>query len=585
MAEKRGGVAGTSGSKLLIVESPAKIKTLSKFLGKSFKIMSTFGHVKDLPKKRLGVTFDEKDDSIHLEYVPIEGKEKAIADICKQASRSSEIFLASDPDREGEIISWHIGQEIEKVKKDTSSIFRITFNEITKPAVSAAIEDKTVVDEDKVAAQQARRVLDRWVGYEVSPILWRKIAKGLSAGRVQSVALLLVCDREDIILAFVPEESWSIHGLFGFDDKKLSAELWKIGSTVAKIKDKKTADKALAALKGIEFVVDDVIDKERSRRALAPFMTSSLQQDAYNKLGFAVERTMRTAQKLYEGLQVDGVEPEALITYMRTDSLRISDTALKDASEFIKARLGDEYLPAKFQVYSKKGAQDAHEAIRPINVSRTPEMVEKAVGGDEAKLYGLIWRRFVASQMMPAVYAQRQVQIKGDKFLFKAIGSTLTFDGFLKVYKPEDDTKEASDLIPSSVVKGLDLNLKKLDPKQHFTKPPARYTEATLVKELEKQGVGRPSTYATILSTIQRRGYVDRDKKRFMPTELGRAVIKLLTEHLGDIINAQFTARMEEGLDKIASGDVERDKVLHAFYKKFRKDLETFGEAAPGKRV
>lgn len=575
----------TSAPKLLIVESPAKMKTISKFLGGNFKVMSTFGHIMDLPERKLGVVVDDKSGEYLLEYVPIKGKEDVIANLAKQASRSDEVYLASDPDREGEIIAWHTAQEIAKAMKDPSHIYRITFNEITKSAITGAIDHKSVIDLKMVAAQQARRILDRWVGYEVSPILWKKISKGLSAGRVQSVAVLLICNREDEILAFVPEESWSIHGTFGIARESFIADLWKIGGKVAKLKNKDAATKAKHEIEAVSsFAIDSVTDKEREKNPLPPFMTSSLQQDAYNKLGFAVERTMSIAQKLYEGVPLaDKGTPEALITYMRTDSLRIADEALKDTRSFIKSSFGDNYLPARTQFYTKAGAQDAHEAIRPINVSRTPEQIEHYLKPEEAKLYELIWRRFVACQMTAAVYAQRQVIVKGGQFEFKAIGSTLTFDGFLKVYKPEEEAKEQEAVIPESVAAQKPTELQKLESKQHFTKPPARYTEATLVKEMEKLGIGRPSTYAATLATIQKRGYTDKDKKRFAPTELGRAVVKLLTQHLADIINVSFTARMEEDLDKIAQGEADRDKVLKEFYEKFRKDLETFGELMPGK--
>ena len=569
--------------KLLIVESPAKIKTISKFLGKDFRIMSTFGHVMDLPAKKLGVEIKGK--KIILEYVPIKDKSKVIADICKTAGRCSEIYLASDPDREGEIISWHIGEEIKKVFKDTSQIFRISFNEITKSAVTAAIENKGVVDINKVSAQQARRVLDRWVGYEVSPILWRKITKGLSAGRVQSVALLLICDREEEIVKFKPVESWSIHGLFNAAKADLAAELIKISNKKAVIKTKQESQKVIADVKKETFVIDDIVEKKRLKAPFAPFMTSSLQQDAYNKLGFAVDRTMRIAQKLYEGIPLsDPSKPEALITYMRTDSLRVADSALKDTRSFISKNYGTKYLPKTSNVYSKKGAQDAHEAIRPINVSITPEVASAHLNSEAAKLYSLIWKRFVACQMSKAEYFQRQVNLNGGKFVFRITGSTLIFDGFLKVYSVEDEESKKVVKIPKDIKKGDSADLKKVDGKQHFTQPPPRYTEASLVKELEKKGVGRPSTYAAIIFTIQKRKYVEKnDKKRFAPTELGKAVNGLLVKNLPDIINVSFTAKMEEELDKIAQGTIERDKVLIDFYKEFQKDIEAFGEKGAGK--
>jgi DNA topoisomerase-1 len=569
-----------SGPKLLIVESPAKIKTISKFLGKDFKIMSTFGHVKDLPARKLGVLRDEKTHKIDVEYTAIKDKSKVIADICKEATRCSEIYLASDPDREGEIISWHIGQEIAKVFADEAKIYRITFNEITKSAILESIQNQSHVDMNKVQAQQARRVLDRWVGYEVSPILWQKITKGLSAGRVQSVAVLLVCIRESEIKAFVPEESWSIHGIFimGGNGTSVSAELYKISNKSASIKTKEDAEKIIAEIKKEQYSVAKITDKKRSKNPTAPFMTSTLQQDSYNKLNFSVDKTMLIAQKLYEGVPLsDKNTPVALITYMRTDSLRIADSALETCRSFIKKNYGNEYLPKSANVYSKKGAQDAHEAIRPIDVNITPEQAAKYLHPDQAKLYGLIWKRFVACQMEAAEYFQRMVSIEGGKFAFKLTGSTLIFDGFLKVYMVEDDEEGSGVALPKELAEKMPMELKKLDKKQHFTQPPPRYTEATLVKEMEKKGIGRPSTYAATLSTIQKRGYVLKDNKRFVPTELGQTVNDLLVKNLPDIISVTFTAKMEEDLDKIAQGDVDRDVVLNEFYEKFEKDLETFG--------
>ncbi|MBY0352801.1 type I DNA topoisomerase [Candidatus Babeliales bacterium] len=588
MGKKRTSVM-ENGPKLLIVESPAKIKTISKFLGSDFKIMSTFGHIKDLPTRKLGITIDEKTNKITLEYVPIKDKATVIADICKQARKSSEIYLASDPDREGEIISWHIGQEIEKVFADEAKIHRITFNEITAPAIKQAIEDKTTVDLNQVSAQQARRILDRWVGYEVSPILWKKIAKGLSAGRVQSVAVLLICQRDEEIVNFKPEESWSVQGIFEISKAKLPADLFKISGKNIAIKNKEDADKVLAEIKKEkDFVVTKITDKQRSKNALPPFMTSTLQQDAYNKLGFSVDRTMAVAQQLYEGVPLSKSDsPEALITYMRTDSLRISDTALKAVRGYIKKEFGDKYLPKAANFYGKKGAQDAHEAIRPISIEITPEMAARYLKPHQAKLYELIWKRFVACQMTPAEYFQRQVLIDSGKYTFKATGSTLIFDGFLKVYlvEEEEGSEEKTTNIPKEIEENKKLDLKDATNKQHFTQPPPRYTEASLVKELEKRGIGRPSTYAATLSTIQKRSYVEKDpKKKFLPTELGKAVNEMLVKNLPDIINITFTAKMEEDLDKIAQGEVDRDTVLHEFYGKFKKDLVEFGGAEATRR-
>jgi len=573
--------------KLVIVESPAKTKTISKFLGKDYKIISTMGHIKDLPTKKLGVTIN---GSVDIDYVAIDGKKDTINTIRKEARTADEVYIAPDPDREGEIIAWHVDQEIEKIVKNPDKIYRIAFNEITKPAVIEAIENPSHIDLQKVGAQQARRVLDRWVGYEVSPILWKKIARGLSAGRVQSVALRLICDREQAIRDFKPEEYWSINGLFGFEKDKIEAALTHIGKKKPEINSKKDADSIVKKIKEQDYVVDSVTDKKRLKNPLPPFMTSTLQQAAFNRLGMSVKKAMQVAQKLYEGLPMeDSKTPVALITYMRTDSLRISDTALKQVRTFISRSFDKTYLPPRAQVYFKKKgkAQDAHEAIRPVNVNITPEHARKYLPADAAKIYTLIWQRFVASQMKSAQYAQRQVVIKGGNFTFKVTGSTLLFDGFLKVYGIDEDEKEKKTVIPENLKAKDSVDLKKIMPKQHFTQPPPRFTEASLVKELEKEGIGRPSTYATILNTIRARSYTELDtKKRFTPTELGMTVTKLLVNHLPKVVNPKFTAHMEEDLDKIAQGELERDELLRSFYKVFQGDLESFKKAigAEGKK-
>lgn len=547
--------------------------------------MSTVGHIKDLPPKRIGVVIN---GSIEIDYEVIEDKDKVIADICKEAAKADEIYLAPDPDREGEIIAWHIGQEIEKVAKKNASIFRITFNEITKPAITQAIEKHSTVDMKKVAAQQARRVLDRLVGYEVSPILWAKIAKGLSAGRVQSVALRMICDRELEIRAFKTEEYWTIDGLFNHLKASFNAALTHKNKKKVDIKSEKDAQKIVSQIEQDSFVVESITDKERTRQPLAPFMTSTLQQAAYNRLGFSVKKTMQLAQNLYEGVPLeDKQSPIALITYMRTDSLRISDTALKQAREYIDATFGGTYLPPKSNVFAKGKGQDAHEAIRPIDIEITPEYVKKFVSGDVADLYELIWKRFVACQMKPALYAQRQVVIQGKQFTFKVTGSTLLFDGFLKVYAEEEEEgeDEKKNFIPKDLKEKDTVDLKKISPKQHFTQPPARFTEASLVKSMEKEGIGRPSTYATILNTIRAREYTELDqKKRFVPTELGMTVVNLLNEHLPQIMDVKFTALMEEELDKVAKGSMERDMLLREFYSSFEKALANFKEQTAGKR-
>lgn len=572
--------------KLLIVESPAKIKTITKFLGDEFHIMSTMGHVMDLPTKKTGVTVD---DSINIEYVPIEGKESVINDICKEARTSDVIYLAPDPDREGEIIAWHIENAIKDAVKKKKDIYRIAFNEITKPAVLQAIEHTSDVDIKRVSAQQARRVLDRWVGYEVSPILWKKISSGLSAGRVQSVALRLICEREEAIRTFKPEEYWTIDGEFGQKKDAFTATLTNVGTKKAEISSQKEADAIVAGIKQESYTIDSIVDKERKKNPLPPFMTSTLQQAAYNALGFSVKKTMQIAQKLYEGIPLDDPKsPVALITYMRTDSLRIADTALTSVRDHIKRNFSKEYLPTKAQVYAKTGkskTQDAHESIRPIDVEVSPSIAQKYLDKDSAKLYELIWKRFVASQMKAAEYAQRQVTLIGGKYTFKVTGSTLIFDGFLSVYKADDEEKEEKIKLPATLEKNQKIDLKNVLPKQHFTQPPARFTEASLVKNLEKEGIGRPSTYATILNTIRERSYTTLDeKKRFVPTELGMTVTKLLVENLPQIMDPKFTAHMEEDLDKIEQGDLERDTLLRSFYETFQKDITTFKGTEGGKQ-
>lgn len=565
---------------LLIVESPAKIKTISKLLGKDFKILSTVGHIKDLPSKKLGV---EINSEVDIHYVTLEGKEKTIADICKEAQTADHIYLATDPDREGEIIAWHVEQEIGRVVKKKAIIKRITYNEITKPAIEEALAHPADVDMHKVNAQQARRVLDRLVGYQVSPILWKKISKGLSAGRVQSVALKLIVDRETAIKAFVQEEYWSIDALFKGKSGSFTAALALVNNKKPTIGTDKEAQTLVGKLKKESYEVESIKESKRLKNPLPPFMTSTLQQSAYNTLKFTVSKTMSVAQKLYEGIPLkDPSTPIALITYMRTDSLRISPIATKEVRSYIEKTLGKEYLPATAKAYAKaKGkAQDAHEAIRPIDVTLTPEKVKAYLPADAAKLYDLIWRRFVASQVKPAEYAQKQVTVVGGPFTFKVTGSTLLFDGYLKVYSAEEE-KEEKVTIPSKLAEKDALSLEELSPKQHFTQPPPRFTEATLVKELEKEGIGRPSTYATILKTIQARSYTEKDEsKRFMPTELGTVVTKMLTENLPKIMDLGFTAAMEESLDKVAGGTLKRDTLIKDFYKDFEKDLEAFkGEA------
>ena len=561
--------------KLLIVESPAKTKTIAQYLGKEFKILSTLGHIKDLPQKQLGITLNNQ---VTIDYVTLEGKEKTLATLKKEAKTADIIYLAPDPDREGEIIAWHVEQELAPIIKKTSTIHRITFNEISQTAIKQALEHPSSIDLDKVAAQQARRVLDRLVGYEVSPILWKKIAKGLSAGRVQSVALRLICDREQELQNFKPQEYWSIEAVFLPDDThRFTAPLTHINKKKIEITTQEQAHEITQRIKQHKYSIESIKDTKRLKNPAPPFMTSTLQQAAYNQLGFAVQKTMQAAQKLYEGITLgDSSNPVALITYMRTDSLRIAQTALEQTRTYIKNSYGTEYLPTQAQVYSKSKGQDAHEAIRPIDVTITPQYVKKHATAELAKLYELIWKRFVASQLKPAQYAQRQVTITGGPFIFKVTGSTLLFDGFLRVYNHEED-KEEKIVLPQALQAQMPLTQEQVLPKQHFTQPPPRYTEASLVKDLEKEGIGRPSTYATILKTIQARLYTTLDsKKRFVPTELGMVVTKMLVENLPKIMDFTFTATMEQDLDKIAQGTLERDLLLKNFYQEFERDLEAF---------
>jgi DNA topoisomerase-1 len=575
--------------KLLIVESPAKIKTINKFIGQDFIIMSTLGHLKDLPTREIGITINDKEE-INLTYVTLDKKQKIINDICAAAKKVDEVYIAPDPDREGELIAWHVQQEIEKYI-EPKKIHRISFNEITKPAIEAALAHASTVDLDKVAAQQARRVLDRWVGYEVSPILWRKIKKGLSAGRVQSVALRLICDREQEIRGFTATEYWSIHSSFipqaaGPKAVPLLTELNTIANKKIEINNEKQAQEVLAQIKQESFILESIKDTQRSKNPLPPFMTSTLQQSAYNRLGFSVSQTMMIAQKLYEGIPLDDPKsPVALITYMRTDSTRIAESALEQTRTFIKKEYGAKYLPEKPLLYTKKKstAQDAHEAIRPIDVTMTPRMVTPYVEKNVAQLYELIWQRFIACQTAAALYANRQITIKSKKFVFKTTGSTLLFDGFLKVLGTHetDEEQDTDNKLPDWIEEKLPLTTQKIDPKQHFTQPPPRYTEASLVKELEKAGIGRPSTYATILRTIQAREYTSLDtKKRFVPSDLGMTVTAMLVEHLPEIMNISFTASMEENLDGVAQGKLARDLLLNTFYKAFSQALVNFSGQA-----
>ncbi len=583
---------------LVIVESPAKAKTINKYLGRGFTVKASMGHVRDLPKKKLGVDVDR---GFIVDYEALPARKKTLDELRKAAGEAEAIYLAADPDREGEAICWHLAEALGGGSKRSKRKFhRVVFNEITKKAIQAAFEQPREVDAKKVDAQQARRVLDRLVGYKVSPILWEKVRRGLSAGRVQSVALKLVCDREREIKAFDPEEYWTVQAhLEAGQPPVFGANLLKRDGKRAEVGNQEQADSVRSDLESAAFRVDKVQARERRRRPVPPFITSKLQQDAFRKLRFPVRKTMQVAQKLYEGIELGPEGSAGLITYMRTDSTRVSGDALAAVRDRIETTYGADYVPEKPNFYrSKKGAQDAHEAIRPTDMSRTPEAVKRFLTKEQLALYSLIWNRFVASQMRPAVYDETVVDISATPpagrpgYLLRAKGSTLKFKGFLAVYeetreekvetKPEveephlqkDDTEpETGDRLPP-LEEGQSLALKKLDTDQHFTQPPPRFSEASLVKELEENGIGRPSTYASIISTIETREYVEKREGRLWPTELGFVVTDLLTGHFADIMNVEYTAAMEAELDEIEEGRDTFLNTLNQFWKKFEKDLE-----------
>jgi len=560
------------------VESPAKARTINKYLGKDFIVKASLGHIKDLPKRDLAVDVEH---GFEPRYEVIEGKKKLVAELKQAARKVQDVYLAADPDREGEAICFHLQEELSE-KKNGPRIYRVMFNEITKKAVAKAFEKPGQVDVNLVDAQQARRVLDRLVGYKISPLLWDKVRRGLSAGRVQTVALRVIVEREREIRAFVAKEYWTIDAdLAAKKPPALTARLARINGQTAEIGSTEAAGDVVAVLEGAAYTVQSVSTREKRRFPVAPFITSTLQQESSRKLRFSVKRTMMLAQRLYEGVEV-GKDTVGLITYMRTDSTRVSDDAVRDVRDFIGERYGREYLPDAANFYkSKKGAQDAHEAIRPTSMAYAPELVEKYLHEDERKVYRLIWNRFVASQMMPALYDQTTIDVdakgkNGGDYLFRATGSVEKFDGFRKVYKEGKDQLDEEDEerhLPL-VAEGERLRFKAIRPEQHFTEPPPRYNEATLVKRLESDGVGRPSTYASIISTIQEREYVKKDGGRFTPTELGMVVTDLLLESFDDIFDVTYTARMEEELDEIEEGKIDWRVAMQEFYERFDKDLK-----------
>ncbi len=563
---------------LVIVESPAKSKTIKKILGDGFQIEASFGHVRNLPDNVLG--FDVNND-FKPTYVIIPEKKKVVTKLNDLAKRSDKIYLASDPDREGEAIAWHV-RELLQVPDE--KVFRIEFNEITPKAVKYAVEHSRQIDMDRVKAQQTRQILDKLVGYKLSPVLWKQLGNyRLSAGRVQSVALRMICEREEEIEAFVPKEYWSIHTIMDKDGKLFEAEVNKFKNKKIEINNEEEANKIKEFLLNpeTEFVVDKVTKKETKRKPTAPFITSTLQRAASSKLGFGVSKTMQVAQKLYEGIEIDGT-PVGLITYMRTDSVRISDDAHEMAKSFIVENYGEKYYPPTTNVYTKgkQNVQDAHEAIRPSYPERTPESIKQYLQPDQYKLYKLIWDKFMSSQMAPAEIANKTIDIKAGDYNLKAGTSKILFDGFLKLYNDaEEDEKDADAKIPD-LEQGDKVKCKEITPKQHFTQPPPRYNEASLVKALEEHGIGRPSTYATIITVIQTRKYVEKRDKALVPTLLGRTVCKQLVTQFADIMDYKFTAGMEEKLDKIAEKKAVWNVVLKEFYTPFMEVVNSVMKTA-----
>jgi DNA topoisomerase-1 len=554
---------------LLIVESPAKVRTLSKFLGKDIAIKASIGHVKDLPTKELGVDID---NNFIPTYVVIQGKEKVLKDLKKAAKGTEKIFLGPDPDREGEAIAWHIAEEL---NGDSERILRVEFNEITEKAVKEALKNPRRINRNLFDAQQARRILDRLVGYKLSPLLWRKVRRGLSAGRVQSVALRLIVEREREIEAFQTEEYWSITATFeGSTPPLFHAKLLRINNQKIHIKDEKAAKGIVEDIVGKTFAVQNVEIKTRKRNPAPPFITSTLQQEASRKLRFTAKKTMLIAQQLYEGLEIGEEGSVGLITYMRTDSVKVASDAQNEAKQFILKEFGENFAPQRKPVYkSKKSAQEAHEAIRPTSVLRVPKVMKGYLSRDQYGLYKLIWNRFLASQMSPALLEQTSIDIVADEYLFRSTGTVVQFPGFMSLYTESMDEKaEDEETIPSLKKKDI-LKTIELLPKQHFTQPPPRFTEATLVKDLEAKGIGRPSTYAAILSTIQERKYTEKLEGRFKPTELGILVTELLIDRFPELMDIGFTAKMEDKLDMIEGGTSQWDKIIRDFYAPFDREL------------
>ncbi|MBG9793164.1 DNA topoisomerase I [Paenibacillus dendritiformis] len=560
---------------LVIVESPAKAKTIGKYLGSKYIVKASMGHVRDLPKSQIGVEIEQ---DFAPKYITIRGKGSVLKELKDARKKVKKVYLAADPDREGEAIAWHLAHALEL---DETEACRVVFNEITKQAVKDAFKSPRQINMDLVHAQQARRILDRLVGYKISPLLWKKVKKGLSAGRVQSVSVKLIIDRENEINAFIPEEYWTITAKLEAGKSKFEAKFYGMNGVKKELANEAEVNEVLAALKKQSFVVSEVKEKERLRHPSAPFTTSSLQQEAARKLNFRAAKTMSVAQQLYEGVDLGKEGTVGLITYMRTDSTRISPTAQEEAKEYIGSQFGAEYVPETPRQYVKKAAnaQDAHEAIRPTSVMRSPEQMKPFLSRDQHRLYKLIWERFVASQMTSAIMDTMTVDLQAGEVTFRANGSKVRFPGFMKVYVEgnDDGTVEDDKLLPP-LKTGDKLKQEAIEPKQHFTQPPPRYTEARLVKTLEELGIGRPSTYAPTLETIQKRGYVAIEEKKFVPTELGELVIQQMEEFFPEILDVEFTAHMEEDLDHVEEGQQDWVKVLNDFYDSFEKRLKVAEE-------
>ncbi|MED3601374.1 type I DNA topoisomerase [Bacillus subtilis] len=555
---------------LVIVESPAKAKTIERYLGKKYKVKASMGHVRDLPKSQMGVDIEQ---NFEPKYITIRGKGPVLKELKTAAKKAKKVYLAADPDREGEAIAWHLAHSLDL---DLNSDCRVVFNEITKDAIKESFKHPRMINMDLVDAQQARRILDRLVGYKISPILWKKVKKGLSAGRVQSVALRLIIDREKEINDFKPEEYWTIDGTFLKGQETFEASFFGKNGKKHPLNSEADVKEILSQLKGNQYTVEKVTKKERKRNPALPFTTSTLQQEAARKLNFRAKKTMMIAQQLYEGIDLGREGTVGLITYMRTDSTRISNTAVDEAAAFIDQTYGKEFLGGKRKPAKKnENAQDAHEAIRPTSVLRKPSELKAVLGRDQMRLYKLIWERFVASQMAPAVLDTMSVDLTNNGLTFRANGSKVKFSGFMKVYvEGKDDQMEEKDRMLPDLQEGDTVLSKDIEPEQHFTQPPPRYTEARLVKTLEERGIGRPSTYAPTLDTIQRRGYVALDNKRFVPTELGQIVLDLIMEFFPEIINVEFTAKMERDLDHVEEGNTEWVKIIDNFYTDFEKRVK-----------